>query len=114
MKLLNILLAFFILASCAVDEDSEKQPMAPWTYPVTEYRVITTLASRVGETKITRLVGWDREFYYFDWSEAGEVITRGTGRADRKQFDLENQGALTLAESPITVRDGKVRTLALQ
>ena len=114
MKLLYTLIAFLVLASCAVEDKNKEQPVAPWTYPISEYRAVKTLASRVGEKKITRLVGWDEGFYYFDWSEAGVVINRGTGRVDREQFDLENQGALTLTKGQITVRGGKVRTLILE
>ena len=114
MKLLTLLIAFFLLASCAVDEGVEEQPIAPWTYPLIEYRVIQTIAGRVGEGKIARLVGWDQESYFFDWSGHGPVITRGTGRILREQFDLENRGALTLTKGEITLRDGKVRTLVQQ
>ena len=117
MKLLNLLMAlcaFLSLASCAVDEDTEEQPIAPWTYPTTEYQVIKTLAGRVGENKITRLVGWDEDYYFFDWSEAGSVISRGTGRVEREQFNVENQGALPLGRGQVAVRGGKVRSLILQ
>ncbi|MGJ8726180.1 MAG: hypothetical protein ACSHYB_16610 [Roseibacillus sp.] len=114
MKLLSCLLVFFVFVSCASEEKYADQPIAPWTYPISNYRVIKTLASRVGDQKLARLVGWDEGYYYFDWSHAGEVISRGTGRVDREQFDMENQGALTLTKGQITERGGKVRTLILE
>lgn len=114
MKILTCLLALFVFVSCATKEEDKEQPVAPWTYPISEYRVIKTQASRVGELKIARLVGWDKGFYYFDWSQAGVVINRGTGRVDRAQFDLENRGALTLEKGQITISDGQVRTLILE
>ena len=114
MKLLSCLLTLLVFVSCSFEDKYANQPMAPWTYPISEYRVIKTQASRVGEQKLTRLAGWDEGFYYFDWTQAGEVISRGTGRVERKQFDLENQGALTLEKGQVIMDGGKVRNLILQ
>lgn len=113
MKILSWLLALVLLSSCANEDDYVDQPTAPWTYPISEYRAVRTLAARPPESGITRLVGWDDGFYYFDWSQKEATISRGTGRVDRKQFDIENRGALTLEKGQITLRDGQVRTLVL-
>ena len=76
--------------------------------------MVKTQAGRSDRTKITRLVGWDEDFYFFDWSHAGEVIGRGTGRVAREQFDLENGGALTLEKGQVTLRGGQIRTLKFE
>lgn len=114
MKILSWLMAVVLLSSCANKEKYAQQPPAPWTYPISEYRVIKTLAGRGEGDGISRLVGWDEGFYYFDWSKAGATISRGTGRVERKQFDIENGGALTLEKGQITLRGGQIRTLLLQ
>lgn len=114
MKILSCLLGFLLLASCSNEDKFANQPVASWTYPISEYRVIKTQAGRSDRTKLTRLVGWDEGFYFFDWSHASEVIARGTGRVAREQFDLENGGALTLQKGQVTLQNGQVRTLVIQ
>ncbi|MBK1833238.1 hypothetical protein [Roseibacillus ishigakijimensis] len=111
MKLFTLLVASLLLQACANEDKYAEQPVAPWTYPISEYRVIQTQAGRPTEVGLTRLVGWDEGFYYFDWSQKEAVIGRGTGRVDRKQFDLENRGALTLEKGPVTLSGGQVRTV---
>lgn len=112
MKILLSLIFLLVLGACS--NEGIEQPVAPWTYPVSEYRVIKTQAGRKTEGRVTRLVGWDKTHYYFDWSHATATINRGTGRVERKQFDLENKGALTLERGPVTIRNGQVRTLTYE
>jgi hypothetical protein len=114
MKLLSFLVALLFLVSCSSEEEYANQPVAPWTYPISEYHVIKTQVARKDRTKLTRLVGWDEGFYFFDWSHAGEVIGRGTGRVAREQFDVENGGALTLEKGQVTLRNGQIRTLMFE
>lgn len=115
MKILGVLSLLFLFASCSLpDTENQEQPTAPWTYPVSDYQVVKTQSSRRDGKNLTRLVGWDEEFYFFDWSYAGAAITRGTGRVNREQFNLENGGALTLQKGQVTVRNGQVRTLILE
>lgn len=114
MKLLSCLLALLFAISCSSEDDYAHQPVAPWTYPISEYRVIKNQAGRTDGKNITRLVGWDEGFYFFDWSQAGAVIGRGTGRVAREQFDLENGGALTLEKGQVTLRNGQIRTLMFE
>ena len=91
-----------------------EQPTGPWTYPITTYRAVQKVASRTGDKEITRLVGWDVDYYYFDWAQVTLSIGRGTGRVERSQFDLENRGALTLEKGHVTVKNGQVRTLKIE
>ncbi len=115
MKFPFLLGLIVILVACShSNEDMIEQPVAPWTYPISGYRVIKIQASRSGEKEITRLVGWDEDYYYFDWWDTVSAIGRATGRVERAQFDVENRGALTLEKGRITVRSGQVRTLQLQ
>lgn len=114
MKHLLSLFALLAFTACSNKEKYENQPVAPWTYPASEYRVIRTQAGRTATGRVTRLVGWDEGFYYFDWSHATAAINRGTGRVDREQFDLENNGALTLEKGQVTTLNGQVRTLTFQ
>ncbi len=114
MKSLSLIFISLFLAACSSKEDYAEQPVAPWTYPIMEYRVIKKQAGRTGEKNITRLVGWDKGFYFFDWAQEGAVIGRGTGRVERNQFDLENNGALTLEKGRVKLSGGQVRTLVFE
>ena len=113
MKQVFLLLVCLILGACSQRNNSKsvQQPTAPWTYPIIEYRVIRIQAERKGESRVTRLVGWDRGFYYFDWSHATQTINRGTGRVERDEFDEQNKGALSLEKWPLIMYEGQVRTL---
>ena len=113
MKCLTLLLSLVLLASCA-QQDISNQPTGPSTYPETGYRAIKQLAARSQANEISRLVGWDTEYYYFDWSKADAAIARGSGRVLRSQFDTENRGSLTLAKGLLTAKNGQVRTLILE
>lgn len=113
-KALLLIFASLLLLACGGTEDSSERPMGPWTYPITTYRAIRTMAARSGEKELTRLVGWDEEFYYFDWYQEKVAIGRGTGRLTRKQFDTENRGALTLEKGLVTVKSGQVRTVRME
>ena len=114
MKCLTFVLSLFLLISCANEEKLANQPTGPWTYPITGYRAIKNLSARKKTNEITRLVGWDEGYYYFDWSLLNAAISRGSGRVDRKQFDHENRGALTLEKGQVTLEKGQVRTLILE
>lgn len=101
----------FCLGACANDSDDAEQPLAPATHPVVDYSVIKKLAGRPAEGDLTRLIGWDRDYYYFDWSQQKTSIFRGIGRAERVAFDSENRGGLTLSKGLLTVDGGQVRNL---
>lgn len=99
------------LNSCGPAEGEVEQPSLPWTYPIQDYDIIKSQAARRDGNE-TRLVGWDKSSYFFDWSRNNEVIRRMTGRIERKEFDLANNGALTLQKGKITVRNGQIRNVA--
>lgn len=111
---LLLLFASILLLSCGGTEENLEQPVGPWTYPLTNYRAIRAMAQRTGEKEITRLVGWDKDYYYFDWYQEKVAIGRGTGRLTRKQFDVENEGALTLEKGRVAVKRGQVRTVVFE
>lgn len=117
MRILSLIAAglwLLFLSGCATQEDNSKQPLAPESYPVVEHEVIMKLAGRTSTEDLTRLLGWDEEYYYFDWSQQKFSISRGTARAKRLPFDLANRGGLTLSTGLLTVENGQVRNLELQ
>lgn len=114
MRYFFFLSALLLFCSCANEDKYKDQPTGPWTYPISEYRAIQIVAGRTEGGDIARLVGWDEGFYYFDWSQKGATIRRGSGRVDRKQFDLENGGALTLQRGNITLAGTQVRTVVFE
>ena len=111
MRAFLLLSILGLLAACSPQGQAPEPPTARWTYPELDYHVLQTLAGRPEEDRVIRLVGWDKEYYYFDWSHATAVINRGTGRVDRKQFDSQNGGALTLTKGEVTLSGGQVRAL---
>ena len=102
------------MISCGGTKEGLNAPPGIETYPTISYRAVKVMAQRTGPKDITRMVGWDEEFYYFDWYQEELAISRGTGRSERSQFDAENKGALTLEKGNITVKDGQVRTLKFE
>jgi len=109
-----LLLASFFLASCGSSPEGLELPKAARTFPEITYEVVKKLSQRTGHKEITRMVGWDEEFYYFDWYQEGKAIPRGIGRSNRLQFDNKNNGALTLEKGNVTVKNGQVRTLKFE
>lgn len=103
-----------ILVACAASDKGLEAPIAASTYPVIEYDVIKKLASRTTTDDLTRLIGWDRKYYYFDWSQQTTSISRGIARTERPEFDSENRGALTLSKGLLTVDGGQIRNLELR
>ncbi len=106
-----LLAGLFALSLNSCGPAEVEQPSLPWTYPIQDYDIIKSQAARRDGNE-TRLVGWDKSSYFFDWSRNNEVIRRMTGRIERKEFDLANNGALTLQKGKITVRNGQIRNVA--
>ena len=113
-KILILFFASFLFISCGGIEDTEHRPIGHQTFPAIDYSAVKRLSQRAGPEGVTRMVGWDEEFYYFDWYQANMAISRGIGRVERLQFDSENKGALTLEKGKVTVKNEQVRTLKFE
>jgi hypothetical protein len=118
MTILRHLLAALLilgLGGCANSEkEKSEQPAASQTYPPSDYAAVKKMAAREDAGDLTRLVGWDEDFYYFDWSQQKTSISRGIAKVARPDFDIANGGALTLSKGLLTVNGGKVRNLELR
>jgi len=108
-----ILVWALVISSCA-DKGNVEPPLNAVTYPELPYEVIAKFAKRgSGEREQTRLVGWDEEFYYFDWWQDENAIGRGIARINRLGFDEKNRGALQEVKGLLVTRGGQIRNLEI-
>lgn len=106
-----LLIVLGLLLACCAGEKTEDQPVGPWIYPIVDHGMVLRQAARPGEEEICRLVGWDKDFYYFDWAQENLAIGRGTGRVDREDFDHANGASLMEEKGEVTARGGQVRNV---